>query len=81
MREEAILNIIKNGEKNTVEFKLCSDDKCPKSVYESICSFLNTRGGIIIFGVNDNKEIVGVNKDSISKIQKDFTSAIKIIQN
>lgn len=47
MREEAILNIIKNGEKNTVEFKLCSDDKCPKSVYESICSFLNTRGGII----------------------------------
>ena len=37
---------------------------------------MNTRGGIIIFGVNDNKEIIGVNKDSISKIQKDFTSAI-----
>lgn len=75
MLAENILNIIKNGKKNTVEFKLCSNE-CPKSIYETVCSFLNTKGGIIILGVNDNKEIIGVNKDNVFKIQKDFSSAI-----
>jgi hypothetical protein len=72
--EEFIRDLIKNGESETVEFKpaLFHDfrqqsggpSKRVKAISaKAICAFLNTRGGFLIIGVNDKREIIGLEND------------------
>ena len=75
MTPEEIKKLIQNGEKIDVEFKE-SKDALTKDVFDSVCSFNNRNGGHILLGVNDEKEIIGVNKDKVDKIIKEFTTAI-----
>ena len=56
MDREEILNIIKRGESDSLEFKASF---C-KEVIESIVAFSNTKGGKVIIGVLDNKDIAGI---------------------
>ncbi|MDR1737611.1 MAG: ATP-binding protein [Candidatus Symbiothrix sp.] len=51
-----IANILQQGESQTVEFKTSFN----KEVIETIVAFSNTKGGKIYLGINDKKEIVGV---------------------
>jgi ATP-dependent DNA helicase RecG len=67
MTASHILKIIQQGESKTVEFKT-SKDKLNKDTFETICAFLNRNGGHIILGVNDKKEIVGVNESAIPEL-------------
>ena len=69
--EREIKNIILLGENVNTELKEASKG-LPKSIFETVCSFLNTTGGYIILGVNDNKEIVGIKEELIDKIKKDI---------
>lgn len=39
-----------------------------------MCAFLNRFGGNIILGVNDNREVIGIDEDSILKLKKDFVN-------
>ncbi len=71
--EENIKNIILLGENVNTELKEANNG-LPKSIFETVCSFLNTTGGYIILGVNDKKEIVGIKEELIEKIKKDFTT-------
>lgn len=71
--EENIKNIILLGENVNTELKQATNG-LPKSVFESVCSFLNTTGGYIILGVNDKKEIIGIKEELIEKIKKDYTT-------
>ena len=73
MDDGIIKNIISQGEKINTEFKEAKN-KLPKNLFETICAFLNRFGGNIILGVNDNKEIVGVEKDYVVKMKKDFVN-------
>ena len=75
MTVDEIRGLIKTGEKIDVEFKE-SKIALNKDVFDTVCSFSNRNGGHIFLGVNDQKEIVGVNEDRIDKIIKDFTNAI-----
>ena len=59
--ENLIKNIINQGEKINTEFKEAKE-KLPKNLFETVCAFLNRFGGNIILGVNDNKQIIGVDK-------------------
>ena len=58
--EENIKNIILLGENVNTELKEATNG-LPKSVFETVCSFLNTTGGYIILGANDRKEIANLN--------------------
>jgi predicted HTH transcriptional regulator len=49
MNEETILNFIKNGESETVEFKSTLD----QAAIETIAAFANTKGGYV-FGCGIN---------------------------
>ena len=69
--EENIKNIILLGENVNTELKEATSG-LPKSVFETVCSFLNTTGRYIVLGANDKKEIVGINKEKIEKIKKDY---------
>lgn len=47
------------------EFKKSFEIKHTNKIYETICAFLNTEGGHIIFGIEDeNRQIIGLNKSS-----------------
>ena len=70
-----LLDTIKKGEGLKVEFKE-SKNKLNKDVYETICAFLNRSGGEIFLGVKDNGEIIGVDKESINQIKKDFITVM-----
>ena len=48
--------------------------KIPDNLFESICSMLNRNGGHIFLGVGDNGKIIGVYKDYIKDMKKDFVS-------
>ena len=56
--------IIEKGEGIDVEFK-SSKDFLIDSGFETVVSFLNTVGGYLFLGVNDDKEIIGVNEDKV----------------
>ena len=62
---DEIRELIKKGEKIDVEFKE-SKVALNKDVFDTDCSFSNRNGGHIFLGVNDQKEIVGVNAKNIS---------------
>ena len=51
-----ILKILKQGESETVEYKLGFN----KEAIETVVAFSNTRGGVIIIGVNNDGEVKGV---------------------
>ena len=70
-----ILNIIKNGEGLKIEFKEATTD-IPKSIYETVCSFSNTCGGIILLGISDSGRIIGVPANNIDKYKKAFVTTI-----
>ena len=57
-----IQKLIDGGEGLTVEFKKAQAE-LPKSLFETICAFLNRQGGIILLGVADDKTVVGVDPD------------------
>ena len=62
--EGNIENIISSGETDSVEFKSSFN----VSVIETLVAFSNARGGNIILGVSDKKEIKGVSlgKESLN---------------
>lgn len=81
---KTVEQIIKGGEGNQVEFKptfLCNYDnrsidiEKKEIVAKTICAFLNSNGGYLLIGVNDNKTIRGLSNDfrlSNGKDPKDF---------
>ena len=71
MDEKKLRTIIQQGENPQVEFKECQD-RVSHSVYETVCSFLNYKGGTIVLGVNDQGEIIGVNKSNASAMIKNL---------
>lgn len=73
MDDVIIKNIINQGEKINTEFKEAKN-KLPKNLFETVCAFLNRFGGNIILGVNDNREVLGVEEDSVLKLKKDFVN-------
>lgn len=68
-----LLQIIKKGEGLTIEFKEAKKN-LPTSLFESICAMLNRNGGHIFLGLDDNGEVVGIYKDYIKKMKKDFVN-------
>ncbi len=75
MTEAELLNLIHGGENIRVEFKKSTND-ITKDVYDTVCAFSNRDGGIIIMGVKDSGEILGISPDAIDRIKKDFVTSI-----
>ncbi len=63
---EKIKSIIAQGEGLEIEFKE-SYDTLPRNVFESICAFLNRKGGHILLGVTNDGDIEGVKESSVQE--------------
>ena len=82
MEKEAISDLLKYGERITLECKK-AENNLPKSVWETYSSFANTNGGTILFGIEENMKAedfenhfhVGEIKDP-DRILKDFWNTI-----
>lgn len=61
----SILQLIKLGESDSLEFKASTGQL--ERAMETLCAFLNTKGGTIIFGVTDNGEIKGQDVSDTTK--------------
>lgn len=76
MQEKELIDLIENiislkSETKNVEFKK-SKDGIPENLYDTLSSFSNTSGGIIIFGIDENNyEVCGIGKPDI--LQKKLT--------
>ncbi len=73
MTKQEIKNIIQKGENIAIGFKE-SKNKLPKTLFETVCSFLNTDGGTILLGVDDNGKITGINPNNIGQLKKDIAN-------
>ena len=69
-----ILNRIAEGEDEHTEFKPHFKDK--STVGRAICAFANTEGGLVVLGVSDAQQIIGVAEDS-EKLQERLTSFLQ----
>lgn len=65
-----ILTKIEEGEDDHTEFKSSLD---LSSIGRTICAFANTGGGIVILGVTNARQIVGINQDQ-ERVQERLTS-------
>lgn len=67
--------LITKGEGLDLEFKACRE-QLPKSVYETVCAFLNRHGGTLLLGVDDHGEISGIAPESVEQVRKYFVTTI-----
>lgn len=86
---EDLLESIKNGEDDKLEFKSTLrtnlytneiDKKIEHSVLKTIAAFLNSEGGRLLIGVSDDGEILGIEKDRFEnndKFNLHFTNILK----
>ena len=68
-----IEQLLQQGEGITVEFKESHTD-LPKSLFETICAFLNREGGTILLGVRDDGTVLGVDPAAVGKLTKDIVT-------
>jgi hypothetical protein len=77
---EEIVQLIESGEGRTIEFKGEESDDTSKWL-KTFVAFANTDGGHILFGVSDEGQVIGLQKEiakhgSIEKFRDGLTSAI-----
>ncbi|MEW6087857.1 MAG: RNA-binding domain-containing protein [bacterium] len=65
MKKSELLELIKQGESSTVEFK--EENISPDKLAREIIAFANSDGGFILIGVDDNGKIKGIKKDDIEE--------------
>ena len=70
MNRKHVLELIEEGENLQCEFK--RHFTTPEKIAREMIAFANTKGGYVIFGVDDDKEVVGVDSEkSESEMIKD----------
>lgn len=61
MKARELLELVEEGENSTCEFK--RKFSTPEKIARELIAFANTKGGYLIIGVDDDKEIVGVESE------------------
>ena len=46
----------------------------PKSLFDSVCAFLNTDGGTVYLGIRDNGTITGVEPEAVARLKKEIAA-------
>jgi ATP-dependent DNA helicase RecG len=80
MTVSEIDKIIVQGEGVSIEFKE-AQKKVPTSFYESVVSFANTNGGVILLGVDDDGNVLGIQPENKATFLKNITTALNSVDN
>ena len=82
--------MIKDGESQNVEFKSTlrinlftnkKDKEIEHSVLKTIAAFLNSEGGVLFIGVNDEREFLGLGNDNFQSDDKMLLHLINLIRD
>lgn len=73
--ESSLETLIAVGEKINYDFKEELPDN--KKISQEICAFANMRGGILILGVTDSGEVIGINNNELDEIQQRIVNVIR----
>ena len=71
---DRIRELLQQGEGLTVEFKEARAD-LPRSLFETICAFLNREGGMVLLGVRDDGTVVGVDPAAVTKLSRNLVAS------
>ena len=71
------MRLTRDSEGTEIEYKQ-SQEGLARSVYESICAFLNRRGGHVVLGAADDGTILGIPED---KVQEQLDTLAKDLNN
>lgn len=61
-----IKNLVSGGEGFNVEFKHSVPSKV-REISEEVCAFANAAGGIVLLGVDDSNQTIGINIDNLKR--------------
>ena len=75
MTIEDLHKILSRGENTHTEFKEAVR-KVPTTFYDTVVSFLNREGGIIVLGANDEGTIIGIEPEAVEQMKKDIVTAL-----
>jgi ATP-dependent DNA helicase RecG len=75
MTPEHLTRLLHDGEGPAVEFKRARE-ALNRDVYETICAFLNQRGGTLILGAADDGSITGIAHETVGQIRKELVNTL-----
>ena len=75
MTPEHLARLLRDGEGLTVEFKRARE-ALNRDVYETICAFLNQRGGTLVLGAADDGRVTGIAPQAVAQIRKDLVNTL-----
>ncbi len=75
MTIEEINRLLKKGEGLNLEFKEAKTN-VPRSLFETVASFSNRDGGVILLGVNDEAFVTGIEPAHVKKFKADIVTAL-----
>ncbi|MEQ9186982.1 MAG: putative DNA binding domain-containing protein [Cryomorphaceae bacterium] len=74
--DQAELNrILQQGEGVRIEFKEAQNG-VPDAFYDTVASFLNREGGIILLGVTDDAQLLGLGAQNLMQLKQDIVTAL-----
>lgn len=75
MTEQELHKIINQGEGIRIEFKEAQSG-VPDSFYDTVTSFLNREGGVILLGVADDGTVLGLGEQNLMSLKQDIVTAL-----
>lgn len=75
MEQNELNRILAQGENIRIEFKEAQNG-VPDSLYDTVASFLNREGGIILLGVDDNAGVLGLTGQNLMQLKQDVVTAL-----
>lgn len=80
MPEQEIEQLLLSGESETVEFREKLDKSRPERLARTVVAFANTKGGTIVFGIDDDHHAVGCTlkgmEDTITNIIRSYCEPV-----
>jgi ATP-dependent DNA helicase RecG len=74
MTQEKLIELLKIGEGIEAEFKT-SGTQLNKNAFETICAFLNRRGGHLLLGIKNNGTVEGVSGEYVQNIVNNLVTS------
>ncbi len=72
---DEIKQLLQKGEGTRVEFKEAQNG-IPDNFYDSVVAFLNKEGGIILLGVTDGGDVLGLNGANLMQLKQDIVTVL-----
>ncbi|WKN24058.1 RNA-binding domain-containing protein [Azotobacter vinelandii] len=75
MSPEHLVELLRGGEGLTVEFKRARE-ALNRDIYETVCAFLNQRGGTLVLGAADDGRVTGIAPEALAQMRKDLANTL-----